>query len=49
MKKVCILLVTLTNMYHDARFRECKVYRCYTTGRTEARERIISINAGHFV
>jgi hypothetical protein len=24
MRKVCVLLVFLTYMYHDARFRECK-------------------------
>jgi len=24
--KVCILLVFLTYVFHDARFRECKVY-----------------------
>jgi len=28
MKKMCILLVFLTYVYHDARFRECK-YRYF--------------------
>jgi len=29
---MCILLVFLTYMYHEARFRECKVCRCEFTG-----------------
>jgi len=36
-------------MYHDALFRQSKVYHCYTKGRTEARDRNIAIKAGHFI
>ena len=28
LRKVCILLVFLTYVYHDARFRECKIITC---------------------